>query len=287
MRLEILENKAIELIRKSEHIALRYQSFGFVVAFSGGKDSQVLLDLVKRSGVLHRAIYNLTTLDPPENVHFIKETYPNVIIRRPKLSFLRLCEKHGILPSRMIRFCCAELKESSDAHSVVLTGVRHSESARRKLRSELEIISRRKNPIFSKGTFDQFSRIEQVNVECLHGKDRMVINPIIEWTEKDVWQYIEKYSLPINPLYTLGYRRVGCLFCPMANYKTIMKDVQRYPKYYAAFLRLIAKLRIQQAEKYDTQHWANLTDEEVFDCWARKMAIRKYQANKKQLSLNF
>lgn len=84
---------SIELLQKSEKLALRYSDKGFYLAFSGGKDSQSLYHVAVLAGVKFDAHYSLTTLDPPELVMFIRNKYPNVAIDRPKLTFAQLCIK--------------------------------------------------------------------------------------------------------------------------------------------------------------------------------------------------
>lgn len=73
---------------------------GYYVAFSGGKDSCVILDLVKRAGVKFDAHINLTTVDPPEVIRFVRQQYPEVIMEKPQISMKKLIEKKGILPTR-------------------------------------------------------------------------------------------------------------------------------------------------------------------------------------------
>lgn len=124
-------NDSIALIRKGEKLALLMQpDYGYHVGFSGGKDSQAVLELVKMAGVKYRAVYNVTTNDPPENVYFIREHYPNVEFSHPDTTYLRLIEDNG-LPNRMARFCCRILKERSGIGFATITGVRHSESRNR------------------------------------------------------------------------------------------------------------------------------------------------------------
>ena len=285
-----LEHKidySLNLIRRAESTALKYRPEGFFVAFSGGKDSQVLLKLTELSGVKFTAQYNLTTLDPPENVHFIKEHYPNVEIVTPERSFLRLCRHHKMLPTQWTRFCCHELKETTNEHAVTLTGVRRSESARRSKREEVYLLTRRRHPEFVTGTFDQFSRHQETTVECLRGKDKLTVNPILQWTEKDVWEFIKDYKLPINPLYKRGYTRVGCLFCPMSNIKSIQREVADYPKYYQAMLRLIHRIRAEKFNEDNPDVWGDFTDEEVFWFWANKTGPRNAQASRLQTTLSF
>ena len=166
-------------------MALKMSDKGFFLAFSGGKDSQCLYHIAKMAGVKFEAHYSLTTLDPPELVRFIKRNYPDVIIDRPKRTFLQLCKDKGMLPTRVARFCCAELKESSGAGMVTLIGIRRAESSKRAKRNEVELGGHK----FS-GTLDQFNREREVEAQCMakYGKaDKIIVAPIIEWSDNDVF----------------------------------------------------------------------------------------------------
>lgn len=266
---------SIRLIQRAESTALRYRPDGFFVAFSGGKDSQVLLRLVQMANVRYTAQHHLTTIDPPENIHFIKEHYPYVQIIRPKLTFWRLCLKYRMLPNRRMTFCCHDQKEQTNANSVTLTGVRKAESARRSKRQEVFIQTRRRHPEFIEGSMNDFQRYQETVVECIKGKDKLVIRPILEWTDEDIWLFIHHYHLPINPLYTNGGTRVGCLFCCLANSKNIEREVERYPKYYQAFLRLIHRIRQANQDVAGGDPWSGFTDAEVFEHWIHKRGPMK------------
>ena len=97
---------------------------GYFVSFSGGKDSTVMYDLVKKSGVKFDVHYNVTTIEPPELIDFIKANYPEVDLIYPKLSMWELIEKKGMLPLRMVRYCTKELKSDSGEGRTVVTGIR-------------------------------------------------------------------------------------------------------------------------------------------------------------------
>lgn len=277
---------SIELLQKYEKLAMRYSDKGYYLAFSGGKDSQALYHIAKLAGVCFEAHYSVTTIDPPELVRFIRKQYLDVVFDRPKLSFAKLCIKKKMLPTRYARFCCAELKETSGGGTVTLTGVRHAESSRRKLRGEAEIFSYNEKRRFQ-GTstnFDQFTRNKEVeNVQCIKGKDKIIINPIIEWSEEDVWHFLnDVVKVQHCELYDKGRTRLGCLFCPMANIKSIRKDCEEYPKYKALIIRTINTLR---SNGY-MNNYTDLTDEEVFEWWISKQDIRKwYFENKLQQTL--
>lgn len=268
---------SIELLRKSEALALRYYPAGFYLAFSGGKDSQALYHVAKMAGVKFEPHYALTTLDPPELVHFIRNNYPDVIIDRPDITFAKLCIKKKMLPTMRARFCCAVLKETRGAGTVTLTGVRRKESVNRSKRNEAEILGRRE-PKF-RGTldqFDQFTRQKEVEgVQCIKGKDKIVINPIIHWSEADVWYFLNEVAkVEYCSLYDKGWRRLGCLFCPMASQKEIIRHKKLYPKYYAMMIRTIGKIR----EQGFMSKYPNQTPEEVFDWWISKESVAQWYA---------
>ena len=276
---------SIRIIKKAEKTALRYQPYGFVCAFSGGKDSQAVRQLMKLADVAHRVEYNMTTIDPPEVVHFIRDYYPDVIINRPPKTFYQICLHHKLLPSQYKRFCCRELKESTGAGTVTVTGVRHAESYRRAKRGEVEIITRRRHPQFISGTLDQFEQHQQVESLCIRGKDKLVINPIIDWTEQDVWDFLTYSNLPHCSLYDRGYTRVGCLFCPMASRKALRLMQHDYPLYAAAFIRLIHRIREARLQDGGYDVYQTATDEEVFQAWLQKKTISSFVGQKAQTTL--
>ena len=239
---------SITLIRKGERLALALNSTDdYFVGFSGGKDSQVLLELVKMAGVKYKAYYNVTTNDPPDNVYFIRNHYPDVTFIHPKLNFFKLIEQKG-LPTIWRRFCCAELKENTGVGNVVLTGVRAEESNRRARYNDLQVISKRKEHA-DRTRRRTIEEIEQNEHRCIKGKDKLMIYPILHWTSGEVWQFIHDRHLPVNPCYE-KYNRVGCMFCPFSNKAQIEHYESLYPKIKANIIRAldiyiqkIAKLR--------------------------------------------
>lgn len=153
MRLDEKIEYSINLLRKSEEMALKMDpDNGFYLAFSGGKDSQVLYHLDVMSGVKFKAHMNLTSVDPPEVIRFVKQHYPEVELIKPKMSIYDMAKKKGCLPTQKVRWCCEEFKEMSGAGKVTLIGIRREESSRRAKRNEVEMRSRK----FS-GSFDQWS----------------------------------------------------------------------------------------------------------------------------------
>lgn len=278
-------DKAIHILKAMEPIALKYRPEGFICAFSGGKDSQVIRELMNLAEVEHIVKYQWTTIDPPEVIHFVKEQYPDVIIERPKETFWQLCLRHKLLPTQYKRFCCRELKETKDTHCVTVTGVRAAESPRRKKRQEVEIQTRRRHPEYVRGNLDEFNMYRESHVDCIQGKDKLIINPIIDWTTQDVWDFLTASDLPSCELYERGYNRVGCLFCPMASIYSLHMMERDYPKYKAAFIRLIGRIRAKRLEEGGYDVYQTLTDEQVFDAWLNKRSIRKVLCDQCQLEL--
>lgn len=231
-------NYSIELMRKAEKLALEYDpENGFYLAFSGGKDSQVLYHLVKMAGVRFKAHMNLTSVDPPEVIRFVRRNYPDVEMIPPKISIYNMALKKHIIPTRVFRWCCAEYKEMSGAGKVTLIGIRKQESAKRSKRNEIELDKHR----FS-GNFDQFEKHKETMITCVNGRDKVIVSPILNWTVKDVWEFLNGNNIEHCCLYDEGYSRIGCILCPMAPMKQKIKDCKRFPHVKRKWIATIQKL---------------------------------------------
>ncbi len=216
---------------------------GYYVAFSGGKDSQVIYHLCKEAGVKFDAHYNITGIDPPELVYFIRENYPDVQRHQHEKSMFQLMEEKG-LPSRFYRFCCAELKERGGIGRFVITGIRWAESVNRKNSRDLvefdKYGSKSKQALKNKELFLMADNDEKRNmIENCTIKGKHMLNPIIDWTEKEVWSYIKSRNLKYCKLYDEGKTRLGCIGCP--NSSTRRNDLEEYPKIAEAYKRAIGR----------------------------------------------
>lgn len=252
---------------------------GYFVGFSGGKDSQVLLELVKRAGVKYKVYYSVTTNDPPENVYFIRKYYQEVIFLHPKENFFKLVEKKG-LPTIFRRYCCAELKENKGIGSVCLMGVRSEESAKRNKYNDVAIISRRKEH-YDRNRKITVEEIEENEHKCIKGKDKIVIRPILHWSSDDIWQFIEENNLPKNPCYN-EFGRVGCMFCPFSTREQIDYYCKKYPRYKR---NVINAIEVFISKYKGKKYWNNA--EAYFEWWKSKKSVKKYIADKCQLCMQF
>lgn len=268
-RIDRLTAEAVAFIRRAEPLALKMDARGIHVAFSGGKDSQVLLALAEMAGVRHHAEMQLTSVDPPQVVRFVRENYPQVHLNRPRITMYKLIIRKHILPTRVRRYCCSEFKEFSGRGSVTATGIRRAESARRKKRTAVEMnggsydINGEKLVELDENTF--FSAERKETVHCVGNKDKVIINPILDWTEADVWGFLNYHGIPHCSLYDIGYKRIGCILCPIAARKNAEKDLRNFPRFVEkVYLRAIRTLRMQG-------YFPDFFDEyEVLDWWLSK-----------------
>ena len=206
---------------------------------------------------------NLTSVDPPEVIRFVKQAYPEVDLIKPKKSIYQHAIERQILPTMRVRWCCAEYKENAGAGRVTLIGIRHQESSRRAKRNEVEISNRK----FS-GTLEGLDEYRQelkakrarrkskkdgVNITnadqeqtlgCISGKESILISPIIHWTEKDVWEFLNKVmEVPHCSLYDEGWHRLGCIGCPMSSAKQKQIENVRYPHVKRNWIKAIKTIR--------------------------------------------
>ena len=230
-----MEDLAIGRLKEHEPID------GYYLAFSGGKDSVCIYDLAKKAGVNFEAYFHFTTVDPPELVRFVKENYQDVIWIKPKMSMFQLIERKGFPPTRQIRYCCERLKENGGTGKTVITGVRREESQSRSTR-----------PIFHQDT-----RI----------KSKYFLNPIIDWKTKTVWDYIRQNNLKYCSLYDEGFDRIGCIMCPLQSSEQMEKEALRWPKFYKAYERAIARGIKRNMERGRIPRVSGLTAEDTMRWW--------------------
>lgn len=269
---------AIQTIQKAESLALKYQDYGFHLAFSGGKDSQVIYELCKMAKVKFKPVMQVTTLDPPELMRFVRMNYPDVILERPKINFYNLIVKKKSLPTKMIRYCCQYLKEQAGENTVTILGIRKAESRARSKRNELEVSNHKYS-----NSLDQFNIDNENQILCLNGKDKILLSPIINWTNSDVWGFIRNRNLKYCELYDRGYHRIGCMFCPMACVRIKRLDRKNYPGVEKLIKKSIQKL-------CDENNYGNNLDcnvDEIFNWWISNDSMKVFNAKKLQYKIEY
>ncbi len=262
----------IERIKDHAQAALEMNSSGYWVAFSGGKYSIVLLDLVRRAAVEHTAHFNVTTVDPPELLRFLREHYPDVSWERPEKSMFQLIIEYMIPPTARMRYCCAYLKERGGNGQFVLTGIRRAESHKRSTRRMVH--------------------------RCNTRGFKVYLNPLIDWTDQEIWTYIRQRGLPYPPLYDEGFTRVGCVGCPLSGTRGMRRYFARWPRYENAYRKAmeIAVRRGWEEGHYERRRRKNPkralswpTGDAMFDWWVTGAdgAGRKKAGDNQELPLEF
>lgn len=226
--LQIKINRAIKLLQSA---AAKAAEAGqpLELCYSGGKDSDVILELAKMSGIKYRAIYKCTTIDPPGTIKHAIDNGAEIV--RPEETFFQLIRRKG-LPSRLVRFCCQILKEYKILDYAVV-GIRSSES---KKREEL------------------YKEPEQCRVYANKDKVRQYL-PILDWTDDDVTEFISERGIKCHPLYYDENgnfdvkQRLGCMCCPLAWKKHRIEEFKKHP--------IMVRQYIRNASYYFDNHYKN------------------------------
>lgn len=210
-------DRAIKLIQNASKIASDNGCPEIEVAYSGGKDSDVILELTKMANVPYRAIYKNTTIDPPSTIKHAIEMGAEVL--RPKYRFFELVREMG-LPTRHNRFCCRYLKEYK-VLDYAIVGVRRDESRKRK---------------------ELYKEPEMCRVYSKKEKVKQYY-PILDWSNDDVEQFIKERNIRCAPIYydEKGNfhveRRLGCMCCPLASKNKRIAQFKKYPNMVKAYIR--------------------------------------------------
>lgn len=271
-----LEQTAISRIRFAAEISQNRLQQPLYVAYSGGKDSDICVELARRSGVPFEVHHNHTTADAPETVYHIREVFARLesegipcFVHYPYYKGLRtsmwdLIPQKGIPPTRVQRYCCEVLKEGGGKGRMVLTGVRWSESSRRKNNRGIyeNYTHRAKNKII---LMNDNEENREVLDQCPL-KTKLIANPIVDWEDTNIWDYVHSEKIGMNPLYERGFSRVGCIGCPMARKKRWM-EFRMYPTFERAYRRAFAKMLVVRLQKRPDAPTKWKTSDDVFEWW--------------------
>ena len=226
--------RAVKLIQQAGRDGMEVE-----VAYSGGKDSDVILELARMSGIKYRAIYKNTTIDPPGTIAHAKENGAEIL--QPDHRFFELVAMNGA-PNRFSRHCCRYLKEYKVLDRSIM-GVRKAESTKRAAR-------------YSEPTECRFYGSKKNHVEAFY--------PILDWSDQDVVDFIVERGINIHPLYfredgTIDpKRRLGCMCCPLASTKKRLAQFRERPGMVKAYIRAEQKFRESHPDSKIVSRYADV-----------------------------
>lgn len=279
-----LEHKAIERIKMASEMSLHHYRKPLICTYSGGKDSDVMLELFIRSGIPFEVHNNHTTADAPETVRHIRKKFQRLeehgikceiempMYKGKRTSMWQLIPIKLSPPTRTKRYCCQILKETGCKNRYIATGVRWDESAARQERQEFEKIGR------TKKQKEKFTKVMLMNdndakrrmSELCMQQNKMIVNPIIDWKHIDIWEYITSEKIEVCSLCEMGYDRVGCIGCPMAGKKRY-KEFFDFPKYKQMYLNAFARMLKELDRKGKSHTWE--TPKDVYRWWLEDETI--------------
>jgi phosphoadenosine phosphosulfate reductase len=275
-----LEQLAIERLQAASEMSLANYGLPLVITDSGGKDSSVCKELAIRSGIPFEVMHNHTTADAPETVRFVRQeakrfedmgikyTINMPTYKGQRVSMWSLIPQKLMPPTRLVRYCCSVLKETGGAGRFIATGVRWDES-----------VSRKKNRgIYEKIHADPEKRIilnndnddRRMLFENCRLKAKRVVNPIIDWKDDDVWDFLKSDTAPpVNPLYAEGWCRVGCVGCPMAGKAGREREFLRWPQYKQLYINAFDRMLEERKKrgKMDGSWRTGNTGVDIFNWW--------------------
>lgn len=255
---ESLQKKIEQSIRLLQQVQKAHPDEVIEIAYSGGKDSDVILQLAKEAGIRYEAIYKNTTIDPPGTIRHAQEMGATII--RPKRTFGELIQSNG-LPTRFSRFCCKELKEYK-VRDVAVMGVRRSESVKRASR-------------YSEPTECRFYGNKKTHVEAIY--------PILEWTDEDVATFIADRKIKCAPIYYDAEcvfhveRRLGCMCCPLQSKKQRISSFNSNRGMVRFYIRNLRIFRESHPDSKQCKYCSSEYEQIAKDIFYPDISIKKFK----------
>ena len=274
------EQRAITRLKIASEMALTNYGTPLVITSSGGKDSSAIVELAIRAGIPFEVMHSHTTADAPETVRFVRAEFRRLeelgikctiiypTYKGKRTSMWDLMQRKLRPPTRTVRYCCDVLKEHGADGRFVATGVRWSESFKRA----------NFRGIFEKQVYDSNRAVKTKSdadsLEALFApcklKAKHIVNPIVDWRDSDVWNFLDDSQVPVNPLYSCGFSRVGCIGCPLSGKKRYA-EFRRYPAYKKLYLQTFAGILRARRDMGRSTSWQ--TAEEVFSWWMEENVL--------------
>ena len=269
---------AVRRLQEAAEMSQMLYEKPLVITYSGGKDSDTVLKLAQIAKIPFEVLHSHTTADAPETVYHVRNKFRELELSSIKcdidyhvqpdgkrVTMWNLIPRKLMPPTRLMRYCCSELKEGGGKDRFIITGVRWAESAaREKNRGSLEVIARRKErSLILSNDNDEDRRL----FENCQMAGKRVVNPIIDWTTEDVLDFCKAEKVNLCPLYAEGWHRVGCVGCPMAGKKRYI-EFARYPAYKKAYIAAFDRM-IEERKRRDMMKGFTIGDTgvDVFHWW--------------------
>lgn len=280
------EREAIQRLQLAAKMAQHYYHKPLLICNSGGKDSRVCLALAKAAGIDYEVQHSHTTADAPETVRYVRKQmhdlecsgikatiiYPTY--KGKRTSMWELIPQKLMPPSRLMRYCCSVLKETGGKNRAIVTGVRSDESQNRSERKFAETFTKSKKDstkldysdaaqAFEADAARNFLEHDDAFLSHCRVQGKTSFQPIIDWSDTDIWNYIQSERLDYNPLYDEGFCRVGCVGCPIGGRKHMLAEFRRWPAYENMYKHAFARMLQARIAAGKLTQWE--TADEVFN----------------------
>lgn len=282
--LEDFLTKSIDRIKLAGEMSLAHYGKPLVCEYSGGKDSDSLLRVFELSGVPFEVHYSLTTVDPPPVVKHIRDTFhrlegvgvachidKHIQPDGSRLTMWNLIPQKLMPPTRLVRYCCAKLKETGNKNRFIATGVRWAESTKRSSRSAYEVLGHTLKD--SIGVTDEKMLLTDNEdtrrlFENCQMKAKTVVNPIIDWSDEQLWDFLRDEGVEVCEMYSCGYERLGCIGCPLARKAHRERELEDFPTYARSYTRAFDEMLKVRKERGKETQWTS--GEEVMEWWMQR-----------------
>lgn len=267
-------DKAVKRLQSASEMSLYLYQRPLLLTYSGGKDSDACIEVARIAGIPFEVQHSLTTADAPETVRHVREKFRALELEGIKCEIAYPTYKgqrtsmwdlipHKLMPpTRLVRYCCEILKETAGRDRWIITGVRWAESARRKTSRGIYEAngSKTSNKVVLNNDNDDLRRV----TETCASKNKRTVNPIIDWSDGEVWDFLRERNVACNQLYC-DFGRVGCVGCPMAGKAGREREFLRWPRYKRLYLAAFDRMLAERQRRSKPTVWQDAMD--VYRWW--------------------
>lgn len=265
---------AIVRLQEAAQMSQQIYQKPLMITYSGGKDSDVLLDLAIKAKITMEVVHSHTTVDAPETVYHVRDVFHRLenqgipcrthyaTYKGEPVTMWTLIPQKRMPPTRIARYCCDILKENTGKGRFIATGVRWAESKNRENRGAFEVIHKKKEKRLT--LMDDNDERRRLFETCRLKSER-ACNPIIDWQNTDIWDYIHDNQIRTNVMYRC-FNRIGCIGCPMAGRSGRQKEFRMYPTYQRAYIRAFDRM-LEEGIRDGLCYSNWQTGEDVFHWW--------------------